>query len=420
MTRRWRAVLVTVALVVAASTATSTTSAASARARPASSQLDRNAFVHGPGQTTPPPLAAGLSSATALSCPGGDSWEYAARSETIGVVVEVYCSDSRGKGVLPPAPGVRYQGYFEVSMDSFYEDFAMLDNKDRHNARVDFGDFDVQYCSLHNGSDLPGAVFKTKVELYEPAHFDITDQYTLPDDKTPPVLSVGSTPPHGAKVHPGEVIKVHITATEPTDRGPQEGIQDIQLLGPDGLVDSAQYGNHPKACDLSRLTKTFTTTYTVPNNPPPVIRLTAVAHDFVNNESATLSADFPTGDVWTGTAQIVTHITDPPLCPSTSVEDSTFNLVVGSNGAVKGTRTWVIKATSCGAPTTSGPVTFPQFGQVSGGKFHLTDLVVDLHDVTIVPISSSGTTATASITGGPYHDGSTTSTWTGTIKLTEG
>ena len=104
MTRRWRAVLVTVALVVAASTATSTTSAASAWARPASSQLDRNVFVHGPGQTTPPPLAAGLSSATALSCPGGDSWEYAARSETIGVVVEVYCSDSRWKGGPTPGP----------------------------------------------------------------------------------------------------------------------------------------------------------------------------------------------------------------------------------------------------------------------------------------------------------------------------
>jgi hypothetical protein len=282
------------------------------------------------------------------------------------------------------------------------------------------GSFYVQYCSLPGGSDLPGADFRYKLVVNKPAHYEFPFQYTLPDDKTPPVLSVGSTPPHGSKVHPGEVIKVHITATEPTDRGPQEGIQDIQLLGPDGLVDSAQYGNHPKACDVSRLTKTFTTTYTVPNNPPPVIRLTAVAHDFANNESATLSADFYTGDVWTGTAHIVYHITRPPLCPSTNVVDSTFNLVVGANGAVTGTITSVSHATSCGAPSTNGPYTLPQFGQVSGGKFHLTDLVVDLHDETVVPISSSGTTATASITGGPYHEGGTTSTWTGTIKLTEG
>ncbi len=416
MTRRWRAVLVTVALVAAASTATSTISAASAWARPASSQLDRNAFVHGPGQTTPLPRAAGPSSATALGCPGGDSWEYTARSETIGVVVEVYCSDSRGKGVLPPAPGVRYQGYLDVAMGAYYEDFAMLENENRHNARVLGGDFDVQYCSLHDGSDLPGAVFKTKVELYEPAHFDITDQYTLPDDKAPPVLSVGSTPPHGTKVHPGEVIKVHITATEPTDRGPQEGIQDIQLLGPDGLVDSAQYGNHPKACDLSRLTKTFTTTYTVPNNPPPVIHLTAVAHDFVNNESATLSADFPTSDVWTGTAHVVSHFTYPTAlheCPATEIDDYTFNLVVGAKGVVQGTDTKLAKVTSCG-PTTTFSFRFPVSGQLTDTEFHFTDL----YFATVVPLSSSKTTAAAQFHGGSTTDG-TTSTWTGTIKLTE-
>jgi len=398
MTRCWRAVLVVVALLAAASTATSTTSAASALAR-----------------STSTIAAASVASSKSGSCDShGAPQVFAGWPEQIREYDFAACS---GFG-----PGASYSADVYATMDPAV-DWALIGHlRPQESGRSTLlrGSFYVQYCSLPGGSDLPGADFRYKLVVNKPAHYEFPFQYTLPDDKTPPVLSVGSTPPHGSKVHPGEVIKVHITATEPTDRGPQEGIQDIQLLGPAGLVDSAQYGNHPTACDLSRLTKTFTTTYTVPNNPPPVIHLTAVAHDFVNNESATLSADFYTADVWTGTAHIVTHITDPPLCPSTSVEDSTFNLVVGSNGAVKGTRTWVIKATSCGAPSTEGPYTFPQFGQVSGGKFHLTDLVVDLHDETVVPISSSGTTATASITGGPYHDGSTTSTWTGTIKLTEG
>ncbi len=398
MTRRWRAVLVVVALLVAASTATSTTSAASALAR-----------------STSTIAAASVASSKSGSCDShGAPQVFAGGPEQIREYDFAYCSGFD--------PGASYSGDVYATMDPA-ADWALIGHlTPEKSGRLTLlrGSFDIQYCSLPGGSDLPGADFRYKLVVTKPAHYEFPYQYTLPDDKAPPVLSVGSTPPHGTKVHPGEVIKVHITATEPTDQGPQEGIQDIQLLGPDGLVDSAQYGNHPTACDLSRLTKTFTTTYTVPNNPPPVIRLTAVAHDFVNNESATLSANFPTGDVWTGTAHVVTHITYPaPTCSATEVVDYTFNLVVGSNGVVKGTRTWASKATSCGPPSTDGPYTGLQFGHVSGGKFYLKYIVVDDHVETVVPISSSGTTATASITGGPYHEGSTTSTWTGTIKLTE-
>jgi hypothetical protein len=284
-------------------------------------------------------------------------------------------------------------------------------------AHVLGGDFDVRYCSLPPyGTDLPGAVFRTKVVVDEPAHFDITDEYTLPDDKAPPLLSGGSTPPHGSRVHPGQVIKVHITATEPTDQGPQEGIQDIQLLGPDGLVDSAQYGNHPKACDMSRLTKTLNTTYTVPENPPPVIHLTAVAHDFANNESATLSADFPTGNVWTGKAHVVSHYTYPPAqhdCPATEVDDYTFNLTVGTNGTVQGYDTKLGKVMSCG-PTKTYSLRFPVSGQLTGTAFHFNDL----YFVTVVPLSPSKTTAAAQFHGGSVTD-ATTGAWTGTINLTE-
>jgi hypothetical protein len=383
-----------VALLAAALTATSTTSAASALAR-----------------STSTIAAASVASSKSGSCDShGAPQVFAGWPEQIREYDFAACS---GFG-----PGASYSADVYATMDPAV-DWALIGHlRPQESGRSTLlrGSFYVQYCSLPGGSDLPGADFRYKLVVNKPAHYEFPFQYTLPDDKTPPVLSVGSTPPHGSKVHPGEVIKVHITATEPTDRGPQEGIQDIQLLGPAGLVDSAQYGNHPKACDVSRLTKTFTTTYTVPNNPPPVIRLTAVAHDFANNESATLSADFYTGDVWTGTAHIVTHITYPPAlheCQATEVDDYTFNLVVGAKGAVHGTDTKLAKVTSCG-PTTTFSLRFPVSGQLTDTEFHFTDL----YFVTVVPLSSSKTTAAAQFHGSSTTDG-TTSTWAGTIKLTE-
>ncbi|HXW78976.1 MAG TPA: hypothetical protein VEJ84_05730 [Acidimicrobiales bacterium] len=278
-------------------------------------------------------------------------------------------------------------------------------------------------CRLPGGSDLPGAVLIYKTVISGPSPnqgLSAVDYWTLPSPTAGPVLTAGSTPPHGTRVHPGQVIQVHITANEANGDGPQSGIQEIAVgLSPYLTIDAATYGDHPTACDKSRLTRTLTTTYTVPDHPPPVITLIAYAHDFEGHQAKELSADFPTtGNTWTGTAHIVTQITRPPLCASTDVVDSTFNLVVGATGAVTGTRTWEGRATSCGPATTDGPYTFPQFGQVTAGQFHLTDLVVDLSDVTVVPISSSGKTASASVNGGPYHEGGSTSTWTGTISLT--
>ncbi len=167
---------------------------------------------------------------------------------------------------------------------------------------------DVDPCSLPGGSDLPGAKVTLKLVLNEPAPTrDWTFHYTLPDDSAAPLLRGGSNPPHGTTVQPGDTIKIHITASEPTHAGPQEGIEDIQLIGPDGLIDSADYGKHPIACDRSRLSKTLTTTYTVPADPPAVIHLRAIAHDYAGNESIPLTADFPTApNAWTGTMSLTT------------------------------------------------------------------------------------------------------------------
>jgi hypothetical protein len=315
-----------------------------------------------------------------------------------------------------PGPGVTYRGSV----------FATMQGPMRLLGPLRFGKgwggdaaFHVDVCSLPGGSDLPGAVFTYRIVVYKPSPtMDLTSHFTLPTDYAAPVLTAGSTPPHGTKVHAGERIRVHITATEPTNLGPQEGIHDIQLLGPDGLHDSAVFGNHPTACDKSRLTKTLTTDFTVPDNPPPIIQLTAVAHDFVNDNSASLSADFPTGDVWTGTAHVVVQVRHPNLCPATSVQNYSFKLTVGSKGAVKGTEAWVYKETTTCGPGVSGRDSLPMSGQLTGGEFHLHAVVDGYPIETTVPLSPSKTTA-----AGPLHvsnydaGGGYTLSWNGSISL---
>lgn len=162
MTRHWRAVLAAVAMVAAASTTTSTTSAASAWARPASGQLDREAFVHGADQSTPPPLAAGPAGTGPLRCPGGASFTPSAKSETMGVSVRVYCAGSPGSAHSGPASGVSYSGDFYATMATggTYDFVGPLRTERSQSPGADVlgGDFDVRYWSLPGGSDLPGAV----------------------------------------------------------------------------------------------------------------------------------------------------------------------------------------------------------------------------------------------------------------------
>ena len=388
MNRRWGATLVAAALVAVGSTTMSTPSIAA----PSSPG-------HGCSQTDP------------------DHYNRMDNPNTLVLDVTFAC----------PLPGP-YRGNESATMRGPFSPLGPLSGNPGNGSYAVYGTwFQVDPCKLSGGFDLPGAVLIYKTVISGPGPnrgLSAVNYWTLPKPNKPPVLTAGSTPPHGTRVHPGEVIKIHITATEPSD-GPESGIQEIALgLSPLLTIDKATYGDHPTACDKSRLTKTLTTTYTVPDNPPAIITLIATARDFDNNEAEPLSADFPTADVWTGKAHIVTHTTyqAPPLCAATTVVDSTFNLVVGANGAVKGTRTWVIHETSCGPGSTEGPITEPWPAQVTGGQFHIPDLVVDLHVVTVVPISSSGETATASVTGGPYveHTGdeTSTSTWTGTISLT--
>jgi hypothetical protein len=119
------------------------------------------------------------------------------------------------------------------------------------------------------------------------------------DDKDPPKLKVTSTPKKGTKVKPGDKIKVTIKASERYRDGHKSwptGVQNIQLIADDGLVDSKDYGRPPQPCAR----QTFEVTYTVPKNPPAIVHLRAIAEDAVGNQASEVG-EFPTGDTWKGT-----------------------------------------------------------------------------------------------------------------------
>jgi len=74
-------------------------------------------------------------------------------------------------------------------------------------------------------------------------------------------------------------------------------VQMIQLISnPGGLVDSKQFGRPPDPCARQSVVMTFT----VPDHPPPVVHLAALAEDAVGNQTSE-SADFPTKGNWFGT-----------------------------------------------------------------------------------------------------------------------
>jgi hypothetical protein len=161
-------------------------------------------------------------------------------------------------------------------------------------------------CLLNGGDDLPGAKVTVRYESIDDPAAKATTTFTLADDAEAPELDVHSTPQKGTKVKAGDKIMVRITADEtapvPGHFGWQTGVESIELLADSLHVDGKRYGPVPLPCGRKSWKQTFETTYTVPQNPPPLIRLTARAKDYHPN-TATKDAEFPTGD-WYGTIKV--------------------------------------------------------------------------------------------------------------------
>lgn len=145
------------------------------------------------------------------------------------------------------------------------------------------------------GLDVAGRLFVNE-EYGRLGKFDAG--YSAARDNRPPTLTTTSQPKKGSKVQPKDRIVVTMVARDDADRL-QTGIESIRLIAEsDGGRDVAPTPVRYGPCSDPR-EKRVVATYEVPANPPPIIRLRAVARDHANYEDFDV-AEFPTGD-WHGT-----------------------------------------------------------------------------------------------------------------------
>lgn len=151
------------------------------------------------------------------------------------------------------------------------------------------------------GVDVSQFVFETRIADTTSIDHDTELTYGVPPDTTAPTLHTSSQPKKGSRVKPGQQIVVTMTARDETTRW-QTGIKTIELFADSEggrLVKSQPYPPHPPTCARQPEPQTLSATYTVPSDPPPIVRLRAVAKDHAGHQDFDVG-EFPTGD-WYGT-----------------------------------------------------------------------------------------------------------------------
>jgi hypothetical protein len=166
--------------------------------------------------------------------------------------------------------------------------------------------------------------------------------YDFPRDAAPPALRANSTPPKGSRVTPGQAIAVTIAARD--GEGPWEtGVKTIQLVAEsEGGRFIASENFAP--CSEPR-EKRVQATYEVPADPPPIVRLTALAEDH-SGHLVQESAEFPTGDFY-GT---FTYPAGQPPHQHTTQADLVLNHDGRGNltGTMVGETRWIDASTAPG------------------------------------------------------------------------
>jgi hypothetical protein len=149
------------------------------------------------------------------------------------------------------------------------------------------GNFRFNVCTLPAGSDIPGAKLGiTTVIYYQGLARSFTFSAGLPGELLGPQVSISSSVPPGTQVHPGEKIKLQVTATEPDRLGAQIGIANIRVAGPDGRIKFKRYPRVRTGCERYRAYRVLELTYRVPANAPKVVKIVAVTSDFPGAKAA--------------------------------------------------------------------------------------------------------------------------------------
>jgi hypothetical protein len=186
--------------------------------------------------------------------------------------ISAYCPQSRHSG---PTRGVVLATMSRVIGESLV---GMMHNEPGGEIA---GDFRFNVCALPSGSDVPGAkVDLTTIVYYQGLTRSFTLGAGLPGELLGPQVRISSSVPPGTQVHPGEKIKLRITATEPDRLGAQPGIRSIRVSGPSGLIKVNRYRKVETGCERFRGSRVLTVTYRVPAVAPKVIKISATSSDF--------------------------------------------------------------------------------------------------------------------------------------------
>ncbi len=201
-------------------------------------------------------------------------------------------------------------------------------------------------CYYFPSSDLPGAKFRFFVST-------TSTVVTLGNDTSDPTVKVISTPARGTKVRAGDKINLKVTANEQRSGGSwQTGVKVIQITAePGGLVKDpwVNPSNLPKACDDKTWEQKDEATYTVPKNPPLIIKICVIAEDYAGNQGVKCG-EFPTGDVWKGTMHTEAQASFDPgranAYSCSSAFDATLRLVI-ARGEISGEGRAVYASSTC-------------------------------------------------------------------------
>jgi hypothetical protein len=125
-----------------------------------------------------------------------------------------------------------------------------------------------------------------------------------PKDKEPPKLDTNSVPRKGTKVKAGDQIKVTMVARDDANAW-QTGIKTIQLVAEsEGGRFIASQNYLPEAqCPVQPVPRRVEATYVVPANPPPIVRLAALAEDHAGLMDTDVG-EFPTEGDWYGSLEL--------------------------------------------------------------------------------------------------------------------
>jgi hypothetical protein len=157
-------------------------------------------------------------------------------------------------------------------------------------------------------------------------------------DHAKPKLTTTSVPPKGSKVKAGDQIKVTMVARDDAEpKAWQTGIKTIQLVAESEGGRFIASENYEACTDPNA--RRVEATYTVPANPPPIVRLAALAEDHAGLMDTDVG-EFPTGD-WYGTFGWTSECDGPPGFGGKvrGVGDLTLDHVGGGNltGTLTGT-----------------------------------------------------------------------------------